>query len=311
VMTESAGRIGIGTTTPTGQLHVFGGALLDVFSGMGVDLAVGPAFNYGYSGASFGRSSGFFNIRPDASAVAPNPSLRFATGNVQRMIINNLGNVGIGTSNASFLLTLGGTVDRTIGMERAAAAGNRLTLQAGGALAGGSNLRGGDVLLAAGTGTGTGGSGDVHLLTAGSNGASGTTDNTIVDRRIIVGKAKPMSLAAPGFANVMSVALTGNQTAGGRINYTIRATDGGSQVATESGVILYLANASAISCTLSQTLNLGTVSAGCTPSFFSPGSQPGIVIFDNVVFDTPATITVHEFYYTIENESGSAIRLEP
>jgi hypothetical protein len=67
----------------------------DVFSGVGPDPNSGPAFNFGYSGASFGRSSGFFNVRPDASAVAPNPSLRFAVGNIQRMIIDNNGNVGL------------------------------------------------------------------------------------------------------------------------------------------------------------------------------------------------------------------------
>jgi len=105
-------KVGIGTTTPDRKLQIasspgmnaelhIGGAgdeAKDVFSGMGVDLSAGPAFNFGYSGFSFGRSSGFFNVRPDPSAIAPNPSLRFMTANQQRMIITNTGNVGIGTS---------------------------------------------------------------------------------------------------------------------------------------------------------------------------------------------------------------------
>ena len=95
----ASGRVGIGTATPGGNLHIAGPATADVFNGIGVDLIAGPAFNFGYSGASFGRSSGFFNVRPDASAAAPNPSLRFMTVNVQRMIITNTGNVGIGTTN--------------------------------------------------------------------------------------------------------------------------------------------------------------------------------------------------------------------
>jgi hypothetical protein len=65
---------------------------------MGVDTAVGPAMTVGYAGNSIGRSVGFFNIRPDSLASAPNPSLRFFTVNVQRLIITNTGNVGIGTS---------------------------------------------------------------------------------------------------------------------------------------------------------------------------------------------------------------------
>jgi hypothetical protein len=99
LVVASSGRIGLGTSTPGGQLHVFGAATSDVFSGVGPDPVNGPALNFGYSGSSFGRGSGFFNVRPDASAVAPNPSLRFATANVQRMIITNTGNVGIGTTS--------------------------------------------------------------------------------------------------------------------------------------------------------------------------------------------------------------------
>lgn len=95
------GRIGVGTTSPTGLFHVYGTATSDVFMGFGPDTAAGPAFNVGYAGSSMGRSAGFLNVRPDASATAPNPSLRFATANTERMIINNVGNVGIGTSNAT------------------------------------------------------------------------------------------------------------------------------------------------------------------------------------------------------------------
>jgi hypothetical protein len=93
---RASGRVGIGTTAPQGNLHIIGGFGNDLFSGMGPDLVTGPAFNFGYAGFSFGRSSGFFNVRPDALAVAPNPSLRFATANVVRMIIDNQGFVGVG-----------------------------------------------------------------------------------------------------------------------------------------------------------------------------------------------------------------------
>jgi hypothetical protein len=111
------GWVGIGTAAPGGSLHLYGSANADVFAGMGTDLIAGPAFNYGYSGWSFGRSSGFFNVRPDSAAVAPNPSLRFLTANVQRMIIDNEGFIGLGVANptspihhsSGALLTAGGT----------------------------------------------------------------------------------------------------------------------------------------------------------------------------------------------------------
>ena len=93
------GNLGLGTSTPGADLHVFGNATDDAFASAGPNPGSGPAFNFGYGGASFGRGAAFLNARPDASAVAPNPSLRFLTANVQRMIITNAGDVGIGTSS--------------------------------------------------------------------------------------------------------------------------------------------------------------------------------------------------------------------
>jgi hypothetical protein len=106
---DRAGRMGINlfTVPPQGNLHIGGSATQDLFSGIGPDLVNGPAFNFGYSGQSFGRGSGFFNVRPDDFAVAPNPSLRFATANIQRMIIDNQGYVGIGVANPSAPIHLG------------------------------------------------------------------------------------------------------------------------------------------------------------------------------------------------------------
>jgi hypothetical protein len=94
----SSGNVGVGTVAPGAKLHLFGLQNTDVFASAGTDPTSGPAFNFGYGGASFGRGAGFLNARPDASATAPNPSLRFLTANVERMIITNTGNVGIGTS---------------------------------------------------------------------------------------------------------------------------------------------------------------------------------------------------------------------
>jgi hypothetical protein len=86
---------------------------------MGLNVLTGPAFNYGYAGGTFGRSAGFFNVRPDALASPPNPSLRFMTANVQRMIITNTVKVGNGTSDPTFQLRIAGgqpwTTDNWIG----------------------------------------------------------------------------------------------------------------------------------------------------------------------------------------------------
>ncbi len=101
LVVTSTGKIGLGTTTPGSQLHLYQDNTSDAIVGMGPDPVLGPAFNVGYGGTSFGRGSGFLNVRPDASASAPNPSLRLMTVNVERMIITNAGNIGMGTSAPS------------------------------------------------------------------------------------------------------------------------------------------------------------------------------------------------------------------
>jgi TolA-binding protein len=229
------------------------------------------------------------------------------------MIADSNGNIGVGTTTPERFFSLSGDLPRNLGMDsNPAGAGNRLLINAGASAEGSADLQGGDLVLAAGTGTGLGGSGNARIQTAGAEDSSGTTDNTLTDREIMIGKAKQMTLAAPGFTSLMSIHLIGTHTAGGRIFYTVRATDGGSQIATEEGVIQYLATANSITCTVQTTdkLHLGTVNSGCTPGFFNPGSQPGISIFDNVSFSNPAPVVVHEVYFKVENESGAPIRLE-
>jgi len=102
---QSDGNVGIGTNTPKGKFHVFSTATTDAIGGMGPDPSAGPSFNFGYAGASLGRSAGFLNVRPDASATFPNPSLRFMTQNIERMIVTRDGTVGIGTSNPGGVLS--------------------------------------------------------------------------------------------------------------------------------------------------------------------------------------------------------------
>jgi hypothetical protein len=139
----------------------------------------------------------------------------------------------------------------------------------------------------------------------GPAGPTGVTNQTTGE--------KDLSLASPGFANLFSVHLTGTQTAGGTVSYTMTATDGGSQIAVEHGTIQWVATANSISCQIQtdDKLHLGTVGSGCTPGFFNPGSQPGISIFDNVSFPSPAPVVTNHVVYTIVNNSDATLRLEP
>ncbi len=97
------GDVGIGTGSPESKLHVFGGNTADTFIAVGPNPVGTPAtesaLNIAYAGASTGAASAIFNIRPMTGATAPNPSLRFWTSDVERLIIDNEGFIGLGVAN--------------------------------------------------------------------------------------------------------------------------------------------------------------------------------------------------------------------
>ena len=144
---------------------------------------------------------------------------------------------------------------------------------------------------------------------AGATGATGATGAAGPPETVLT---KNLTLNAPGFTSLASWTVGAADSAGGSIEYTIYADDGASQIATEVGTILDHATQNSITCTVTvaSKLHLGTVNSGCTPGFFNPGSQPGISIFDNVSFNTPAAIVNHRVYFVIHNVSVSPQRLE-
>lgn len=96
-----------------------------------------------------------------------------------RMMVNSAGNVGIGTTVPTNLLSLGGNSARTFWMERhttANTAGNTLTITAGGATSGATDKAGGNLILQGGLSTGNAESG--VIIQGDAAGASGTSDGT-------------------------------------------------------------------------------------------------------------------------------------
>jgi len=98
------------------------------------------------------------------------------------------GNVGIGTTSPTYILSVGGNSARTFWMERtttAASPGFGLTIQAGGAVVSGTDKAGGDLTLKPGVSTGSAESGVV--IQGCVAGASGTTDRSFQDMVKVLG----------------------------------------------------------------------------------------------------------------------------
>jgi len=301
----SGGKVGIGTDHPTEKLDVHGSIKADGFI-----LSDGTVIS---------TTSGANSVTHTATRPPNSIGGAGATGNPFLAEVGQTLGMHPATHSVgpNVVFKIGGEADEAIAMSESknfGFPGGSLTLSAASPSAATADMAGGDLILQSGAGNGAGAGGNVHLQTAApAFNASPTTDNVVVDREIIVSKAKPMGLSNFGSANLFSVQLLGKNVAGGRIDYVIRATDAGSQVVAESGVIQYLATAGSVTCAVqpNDKVHLGIVNSGCITDFFNPGSQPGITLIDNVSFQTPASVVVHEVYYTIHNQSGSQIRLEP
>jgi hypothetical protein len=358
---ESGGNVGIGTTTPTALLDVSGtnpALRVDNYSNI---LGDSPNFNFysargtstspaatqngdnlgqfaatGYNGTAFGGSkvkvtfvaTGNWTAASNGTAISFQTTANSDTTakRTERMRIDNTGNIGIGTSTPSHTLSFVGSQANTLGVESnptAGGAGNSLSISAGAAATGASNQPGGDLILAAGNGTGSAAGGNLHLQTAG-DAASGAVPDTIGDRLLIVGKPKAMTGTVPT-ANLFSLQIATGEAAGGRVKFTIVASDG-VNYAMETGEMIYLANPLQMTCAVveSESSNnppsytndvlavpgvgqIGYLNAQCNTTYF--GGAPGLQIWDTA----PAsfTPTTHKVYYTIENQSQALITLQP
>ncbi len=191
------GNVGIGTTNPMSELQVYGGEVQIGSSGASCTANNAGAIRYASGTAyycnstawtAFGAagSSGTVNIGSQYQMAYYNATGTAVTGDASVVTdaSNNLqvisGNLAVGTSNVSNAITLNGQAARTVGMIRdmtTGTAGNNLTIQAGGAFSGGTDLIGGNLILSSGISTGTNTSNVQLQVYPAATGSSGV-DNT-------------------------------------------------------------------------------------------------------------------------------------
>jgi hypothetical protein len=303
MMRVNGSGVGIGTTGPLAPLDVRGlagntGAMFG-YGTTGVSIIEnwpniyfnsyydsGPLFmGTGYAGA--------VNLIPTTGDLAFLVSTASGTtgGAVtfnSPMYIKNNGNVGIGTTSPSNIVSLGGASAQTFWMERGAAAGNSLTVQAGGGLSGGTNENGGNLILSSGISTGTGAS--AIGFTVYPAGSSGDTDNTPITAMTITG-AGNVGIGTTSPANSLTVdgiiqSLTGGFKFPDGTTQTTAATPGPSP----GMVLLATVNASAAS----------SVSFGS--SYITSSYNKYVVEFDSVYGSSNGA----DLYLTISTNNGSS-----
>ncbi len=201
----NGGNVGIGTSGPSYPLDVFainstagGHTIVGSFSSTPASgYANAIALNNKTGAGNFKNQISFqsngttkWSIGNDASpAGVQNFWIYDASSSAFRMFIDASGDIGIGTTAPTNMVSLDGSSARTMWMERnttANTAGNNLTLQSSGATSGATDKNGGDLVLSSGIATGTGSS-NIQFQSATAQGSTATTDNSPSTKMTILG----------------------------------------------------------------------------------------------------------------------------
>jgi hypothetical protein len=174
------------------------------------------------------------------------------------------------------------------------------TVQAGAAQSGASNTAGGDLFLASGISTGTGRS-NVRIQTP-TGATTGSTDNTEIDRVVVV---SDLALTSGTAATIVTPTIAAGNIVGGFITYSLRVTGGTSDLQNESSMVFFSAvnKAGSITRTTTQTAPCQALTAGTLTTAWSVSAAGLIQVTATSSLSTPVLNMVYE----IHNQSFGAI----
>lgn len=260
-------------------------------------MARGTSVNYSASGTQFtyATAGGDLFVRTDLQTLAQ------AFENHTHESTRGLAVTRIGTLTQS--VTMDGTAARTVGMSRnttAATAGQGLSIDAGGAIAGTADLAGGNLTLKSGISTGSATS-SIILQTPTPSG-SGTSDNSLATRltvsstgAAVTGAISASTTVTVGTNLLMPSAGVINFNSG---NYTITHSAG--LLTTNGALTIVGALAGVTSLTLS-----GAISGGTTAAF--TGITHTLGVTSTTAFATPSALSATQSTHFASTVSGASV----
>ena len=208
-----SGYVGIGTASPTANLHVAQTAVnASGLSVVGFANNATPVLQVASGGSPNNSLLSVLNSAAAQIFNVSNTSITIGSATGAAYWDNGNKRFGIGTTTPSTDLAFGGEAARTISMERASTGTNGygLTISAGGAKSATADLAGGNLTLASGLATGTGSS-DITFQTA-TAAATGSTDNTPTTKMTIKGDGK-VGIGTTSPVGQLDVTATNTSTA--------------------------------------------------------------------------------------------------
>jgi hypothetical protein len=184
---DSAGNVGIGTTSPTAKLNVFraDSVLTGLFSGTTKGARIGTNSTYSFiEGVDTTGSASYQPFMIGGSEV------RFTTSDTERMRIDSNGNVGIGTTSPTTLLSFPDTVGTAGDANRISLFTSGTNIYGFGISSAQLNIRAGDsgnvVFFTSASGTATE---RMRINTNGTLTSQATYDNTASGSTVVVTSA--------------------------------------------------------------------------------------------------------------------------
>ncbi len=319
IIYDDGNKIGIGII-PTQLLHIYGAAptLLvqsNASSGANASSYIGvttlnglgvEGFKFYYDGAATGNTF-FDNYYSVGDMVF---RTKVAGTAAEAMRIKYTGNIGIGVSSPTNILSFSGNAARTIWMERHTTtntSGNNFTIQAGGSTLNSTDKDGGLLILSPGLSTGTGKS-SIRLQRISRAASTGTTDNTLVDAMILP-STKPLTNNSP--INLFEVAIGTDISTGGIIQFSVSVMDvTNHKVQTYCGIVKYEAHNEngSIAGTITEESNPVTyLSGGTLATTWAITAGSGKVTISLNANSSLAAISTENVNYIIQNLSNSNV----